>query len=403
MWGLASHAAPQLDNPTAASSLAAAGLWEPGAGWSPSPAASLQAHQHLSVTHQQRQLDPSAWPGPPQPELHSPHHTASAKIYVQGLPQGLQHPVAVAGLFSPFGDVLDVKLYAAEVRLSGGSAVVRMRSTTQSAAAIAALNGIVPEGGWQQLTVRSAETAEQRSSRITAINGRQQGGGMGSGAPGSPLHQLTASGAGGLPPNGSAAAAALRRVHSARGASSQGSLQCYTGGLLGPGGSGELPPQRHSVDWVMGLGSRSSMDGSQRSSMDVIRSGAAFGRCSSDSGSGGGDSANGSDDQGQGQQGMGGSGAAGGGEAGQGVPPSGEAQRMLLEAVLALVGQVEGGQLTLGAMRSALENALVAAKQTASGPEAQLLAEQAHTQANNNNNGTANGNTGAGRPPSFRQ
>lgn len=76
---------------------------------------------------------------------------------------------------------------------------------------------------------------------------------------------------------------------------------------------------------------------------------------------------------------------------------------MLLEAVLALVGQVEGGQLTLGAMRSALENALVAAKQTASGPEAQLLAEQAQTQANNNNNGTANGNTGAGRPPSFRQ
>lgn len=29
---------------------------------------------------------------------------------LQGLPQNLQHPVAVAGLFSPFGDVLDVKL-----------------------------------------------------------------------------------------------------------------------------------------------------------------------------------------------------------------------------------------------------------------------------------------------------
>ena len=30
--------------------------------------------------------------------------------YVQGLPAALQHPVAVAGLFQPFGDVLDVKL-----------------------------------------------------------------------------------------------------------------------------------------------------------------------------------------------------------------------------------------------------------------------------------------------------
>jgi hypothetical protein len=35
---------------------------------------------------------------------------------------------------------------------------------------------------------------------------------------------------------------------------------------------------------------------------------------------------------------------------------------MLLEAVLALVGQVEAGQLTLGAMRGALEAALTAAK-----------------------------------------
>lgn len=42
------------------------------------------------------------------PRPHVPHPPPSP--LPQGLPQSLQHPVAVAGLFSPFGDVLDVKL-----------------------------------------------------------------------------------------------------------------------------------------------------------------------------------------------------------------------------------------------------------------------------------------------------
>ncbi|PSC69825.1 von Willebrand type A [Micractinium conductrix] len=283
---------------------------------------------------------------------------ASSKIYVQGLPQALQHPVAVAGLFAPFGDVLDVKLYAAEVRLSGGSAVVRMRNTTQAAAAIAALNGVVPEGGWQQLTVRAAETAEQRSSRITAINGRQ-----GTGAPGSPMaHALPPAGPGG---------AALRRVHSARSSGSHSALQCYTGGLASDALGGAMPMQRRSLDWPHG--STVSMDSSRRSSIDVARCSSAGGpgmmhagrRSSSDSGSG-----SGSEEQ----LGMGGGSATGSlpaeGPAG-GAPllSNSELQRMLLEAVLALLAQVETGQLSLPAMRSALEAALVAAKQ-ATGEEA---------------------------------
>jgi hypothetical protein len=262
-------------------------------------------------------------------------HSAAAKIYVQGLPQTLQHPVAVAGLFSPFGDVLDVKLYAAEVRLSGGSAVVRMRTPTQAGAAIAALNGVVPEGGWQQLTVRAAETAEQRSSRITAINGRQ--GGLGS-----PMQPPPA-----LPPVGPGGVGALRRVHSARPASSQGSLQCFTGGVLG----GEGVPPRRSTDW--GLGSTASMDSSRRSSMDA--SALRGGRSSSDSGS----------DE---LPGLAAEAAA---------LPTGELQRLLLEAVLALVGQVEAGQLSLPAMRVALESALSAAKQAGGGDDS--LARMAGT------------------------
>lgn len=91
-----------------------------------------------------------AWPAGPPGAADNPGHSAASKIYVQvrppamlppgaaaapspprlralaasrptrrpgapfrtlqGLPQSLQHPVAVAGLFAPFGDVLDVKL-----------------------------------------------------------------------------------------------------------------------------------------------------------------------------------------------------------------------------------------------------------------------------------------------------
>ncbi|EFN58074.1 hypothetical protein CHLNCDRAFT_142360 [Chlorella variabilis] len=334
MWGpLAAQTAAQLDPvPTAASNLANSALWSQSAGWD--GGATLHQSQHLSTL---------------APRLSEPGQGSWS-----GLPQSLQHPVAVAGLFTPFGDVLDVKLYAAEVRLSGGSAVVRMRSTVQAAAAISALNGVVPEGGWQQLTVRAAETAEQRSSRITAINGRQStGGGMGLGAghPHSPLQALGAPGGASLPPAGpgAAASAALRRVHSARGSGSQGSLQCYTGGVVGEGGG--LPPQRHSADWARD----GSMDSSRRSSMDAMRSAsAAYGRCSSESGSGG---------DGSGSEELAAS------EGGASVGPSAEAQRMLLEAVLALVGQVEGGQLSLGAMRSALESALVAAKHSPAGSD----------------------------------
>ena len=201
------------------------------------------------------------------------------------------------------------------MRLSGGSAVVRMRSTTQAATAIAALNGAVPEGGWQQLTVRSAETAEQRSSRITAINGRQTG-------PGSPMQQLAGPGAP-LPPSGPGAA--LRRVHSARGTGSQGTLHSSYPSM-GDDMQAHQQPQRRSVDWA-GVGAGSSMHSmhsSRRSSMDAMRTNA---RCSSDSGSGSIDELP--------------------ALAASEELPSGDLQRMLLEAVLALVGQVEGGQLSL--------------------------------------------------------
>jgi hypothetical protein len=198
------------------------------------------------------------------------------------------------------------------VRLSGGSAVVRMRSTTQAATAIAALNGAVPEGGWQQLTVRSAETAEQRSSRITAINGRQTG-------PGSPMQQLAGPNAP-LPPSGPGAA--LRRVHSARGTGSQGALHSSYPSM-GDDMQAHQQPQRRSVDWA-GMGAGSSMHSSRRSSMDAMRTNA---RCSSDSGSGSIDELP--------------------ALAASEELPSADLQRMLLEAVLALVGQVEGGQLSL--------------------------------------------------------
>lgn len=182
-----------------------------------------------------------------------------------------------------------------------------MRTPAQAAAATAALNGVVPEGGWQQLTVRAAETAEQRSNRISAINGR-------TGGLGSPMQPPPA-----LPPVGPGAGGALRRVHSARPTSSQGSLHCYTGGVLG----GEGVPSRRSADWAMTMGSAASLDSSRRSSMDA--SALRGGRSSSDSGS-------------------------------EELPalaaeaaalPTGELQRLLLEAVLALVGQVEAGQLSL--------------------------------------------------------
>lgn len=227
------------------------------------------------------------------------------------------------------------------MRLSGGSAVVRMRNAAQAAAAIAALNGAVPDGGWQQLTVRAAETAEQRSSRITAINGRQQG--PGGPSPASPMQ-------GALPPagpGGAGAAAALRRVHSARSTGSQSALQCYTAGLAADALAAALPAQlrRGSLDWAGGPGPQ-SLDSSRRSSMEVTRCGSAAmmhagaGRTSSDSGSG-----SGSDELPPMT-----AAALAGAEAGAGAGvgrADGELQRMLLEAVLALLGQVESGQLSL--------------------------------------------------------
>lgn len=221
-----------------------------------------------------------------------------------------------------------------------------MRNAAQAAAAVAALNGAVPDGGWQQLTVRAAETAEQRSSRISAINGRQQG--AGGPGPASPL-QVALPPAG---PGGAGAAAALRRVHSARGSGSHGALQCYTAGLAADTLAAALPPQlrRGSLDWAGGAGPN-SLDSSRRSSMDVARCGSAVmmhasaARTSSDSGSG-----SGSDELPPMA-----AAALGGGETGAGAGAGraeGELQRMLLEAVLALLGQVESGQLSL--VRAAL-------------------------------------------------
>jgi hypothetical protein len=197
--------------------------------------------------------------------------------------------------------------------------------------------------------VRAAETAEQRSSRITAISGRQSGGAMGPGlappSPGMPPTGAAVSCA--LPPAGpgGAVSAALRRVQSSRGAGgSQGSMHCYTGGVVGARHSADC-----SSDWV-----RDNSLSSQRSSMEVGGRHAAAtvfnNRCSSDSGSGG--EGSGSEELATGEAGASGAGAAGaagvaasGGSGGG--PSSVEAQRMLLEAVLALVGQVEVGQISV--------------------------------------------------------
>lgn len=139
-----------------------AGVWAPesqAAGWS-SAADLLQSQQHLPGMGAPLQpsgspTTPGPWPASGlAPEGPGQSHSAASKVYVQvrgvrlgwqllpaapppkwsrrrlpvrrrslarnpappcrgcpqGLPQTLQHPVAVAGLFSPFGDVLDVKL-----------------------------------------------------------------------------------------------------------------------------------------------------------------------------------------------------------------------------------------------------------------------------------------------------
>lgn len=150
MWApLAGQAAAQLDAPSAASSLAAAALWEHAPAWA--GAALGPQHQAQLSPGAQRALEQGqglAWPNPGQPEPHQHQSAQAAKIYIQarpsalragckplssapvvcvgggaaalsgcfpgsvlqGLPHNLQHPVAVAGLFTPFGDVLDVKL-----------------------------------------------------------------------------------------------------------------------------------------------------------------------------------------------------------------------------------------------------------------------------------------------------
>jgi hypothetical protein len=86
MWGpLAGQAAAQLDTPSAASSLAAAALWEHAPAWA--GAGLGPQHQAQLSPGAQRALEQGqglAWPNPGQSDPPAAqHHSAAAKIYVQ--------------------------------------------------------------------------------------------------------------------------------------------------------------------------------------------------------------------------------------------------------------------------------------------------------------------------------
>lgn len=93
-------------------------------------------------------------------------HTRSDSCYARQLPAtyGAQE---VQQLFEPWGLVLDVKLFPSMDPFRGASAVVRMAATEAAERAIAGLNGMMPPGGVQPLTVRFAESAAEKAARLS--------------------------------------------------------------------------------------------------------------------------------------------------------------------------------------------------------------------------------------------
>jgi hypothetical protein len=73
----------------------------------------------------------------------------------------------VQQLFETWGLVLDVKLFPCMDSFRGASAVVRMAAPEAAERAIAGLNGTMPPGGVQPLTVRFAESATEKAARLS--------------------------------------------------------------------------------------------------------------------------------------------------------------------------------------------------------------------------------------------
>lgn len=70
-------------------------------------------------------------------------------------------------LFEAHGAVIDVKLFPCLDQFRGASALVRMASIEAAERAINALNNSTPPGGMQSLIVRYAESAQEKSARLT--------------------------------------------------------------------------------------------------------------------------------------------------------------------------------------------------------------------------------------------
>jgi hypothetical protein len=85
-------------------------------------------------------------------------------------------------LFEAHGAVIDVKLFPCLDQFRGASALVRMASIEAAERAINALNNSTPPGGMQSLIVRYAESAQEKSARLTRRERQQllQRNGLGS-------------------------------------------------------------------------------------------------------------------------------------------------------------------------------------------------------------------------------
>lgn len=70
-------------------------------------------------------------------------------------------------LFEAHGAVIDVKLFPCLDQFRGASALIRMASIEAAERAISALNNSTPPGGMQSLIVRYAESAQEKSARLT--------------------------------------------------------------------------------------------------------------------------------------------------------------------------------------------------------------------------------------------
>jgi hypothetical protein len=144
-------------------------------------------------------------------------------------------------LFETHGAVLDVKLFPCLDQFRGASALVRMASIEAAERAISALNNSTPPGGMQSLIVRYAESAQEKSARLTRRERQQllQRNGLGGDLnlgnldPMQLQQAMAALGLGGRVGPGSAAAAAAAAA----------SLMHASNGGLGASGTPIIPQQ----------------------------------------------------------------------------------------------------------------------------------------------------------------